>query len=276
MPRAMKPMKRPVDKYELYEKTVQAPEGTAEMVAQDYRKLRGKPARRLREDFAGTAAFSAAFCRLHRENTAVAVDLDPVPLAYGAKVHRPGVEDRLTLVEGNVLDPHGRNFDLIIAFNYSWLALRTRAELKRYFTLVRDALAPDGIFELDLYGGNGATDEGEETTKMRRGKKRWTYVWDQQRYDPTSGETLCAIHWKLDDGRTLRRSFTYHWRLWSLPEVWDLFDEVGLERLEIHAEDDTPVDGSYRRVKKVPNWEQWNIKVLAGRAHRNGRAARRR
>ncbi|HVO29511.1 MAG TPA: class I SAM-dependent methyltransferase [bacterium] len=254
-------MKARIDKYDLYERTVQAPEGTAEMVARDYSRLRGKPARRMREDFAGTAALAAAWCRRNPRNTAVAVDLDPVPLAYGERKHRPGIEKQLALVRGDVLREHGRGYDLVIAFNYSWLALRTRDQLRAYFSRVRAALAPDGIFELDLYGGKGAIEEGEETTKMRG----WTYIWDQQSYDPTTGETRCAIHWKLRDGRTLRRSFTYHWRLWSLPELWDLFEDTGLKCLEVHNEDDSPVEGSYRRVKRVPNWDQWNVKVLAER-----------
>ena len=257
-------MKAQIDKYELYERSVQDPQGTALMLRDDFRKLRGRAAHRLREDFAGTATLAAAWVRRNRANSAVAVDLDPVPLAWGRTRHLVGIEDRVTLVEGNVLDPHGKEYDLIVAFNYSWLVLRTRAELRKYLARVRESLAPDGIFELDLYGGIGGTQEGEETTKFRG----WTYVWHQKTFDPTTHETHCAIHWKLGDGRTLRNSFTYHWRLWTLPEIFDLFAEVGLETLEIQAEDDSPVEGHYRKVKRVPNWEQWNVKVLAGRRAR--------
>lgn len=252
-------MKSLPHKYELYERSVQDPEGTAEMLRSDYRKIRGTHARRMREDFAGTAALSAAWCRRDAANLALAVDLDPIPLAWGRAHHLPGLGSRLELLEGNVLDPHGEGFDLIVAFNYSWLCFLTRSELLRYFEQVRRALSPGGIFELDLYGGKGAIEEGEETTRM----KGWTYVWDQKSFDPTTHQTHCAIHWRLPGGRTLRNSFTYHWRLWSLPEVFDLFEEAGLQTVEIQAEDDSPVEGRYRKVKRVPNWDQWNVKVLA-------------
>ena len=254
-------MKARFDKYDLYERTVQNPEGTALMLRDDYKKLRGKPAYLLREDFAGTATLAAAWCRRNARNCAVAVDLDPVPLAWGRKRYLADTGDRLTLVEGDVLEPHGRNFDLIVAFNYSWLAFKTRAQLKAYFKRVRDSLAPDGIFELDLYGGRGAIEEGVEETKM----KGWTYLWDQKSFDPTSCHTICAIHWKIGR-RTIRNSFVYDWRLWSLPEVFDLFAETGLRLLEVQAEDDSPEEGRYRRVRRVPNWDQWNVKVLAERA----------
>lgn len=257
-------MKARIDKYELYEKTVQDAPGTALMIRDDYRKLRGKPAVRFREDFAGTGALAAAWCRRNKRNTAMAVDLDPVPLKYGLAHHMAGIEDRIEIVEGDVLEPHGKNFDIIVAFNYSWLIFKTRRTLAKYFAQARDALAPDGIFELDLYGGRGAIEEGKEETKM----KGWTYVWDQQKFDPTNHDTRCAIHWKLPGGRTLRNSFVYEWRLWSIPEVLELWEEVGLRVLEIQAEDDSPVEGRYRKVKRVPNWEQWNVKILGERIKR--------
>ena len=254
-------MKVRFDKYDLYERTVQNPEGTAVMLRDDYRKIRGKAAHTLREDFAGTATLAAAWCRRDRANRAVGVDLDPVPLAWGRARHLGGIEDRLTLVAGDVLAPHGRNFDLIVAFNYSWLVFKTRAMLKKYFARVARSLAPNGIFELDLYGGRGAIEEGEEVTKMQG----WTYLWDQKSFDPTTCHTTCAIHWRIGS-RTIRNSFVYDWRLWSLPEVFDLFAETGLRLIEVQAEDDSPVEGRYRKVKRVPNWDQWNVKVLAERA----------
>jgi hypothetical protein len=252
------------DKYELYEKSVQDAEGTALMVHHDYRKVRGKPAFRLREDFAGTGALAAAWARRDARNTAVAVDLDPEPLGWGLQHHlRPGEPgaDRVEIVNGDVLAAHGRNYDIILAFNFSWLVLRKREDLKRYLGQVRDALATDGIAQFDMYGGTDAITCSEASSKIGK----FTYIWDQAKFDPTTNEAWCAIHWKLPGGRQMRNAFTYHWRLWSLPELLDLFDEVGLSLVEIHAEDDSPVDGRYRRVRKVPNWDAWTVKVLAER-----------
>ncbi len=257
------------DKYELYERCVQEPEGTAKMLDHEFKRIRGRRALRMREDFCGTAVLCAAWAKLSPKHTAVGVDLDPAPVAWGRKRHLgPDKPEsaRVKVIEGNVLDPHGKNFDLVIGFNFSWMIFKQREMLGRYFARARQALAPDGIFELDLYGGKDAITPGKARTRM----SRVTYVWDQVRFDPTTSDTFCAIHFeKLPDGAKMMRAFTYDWRLWNLAETIDLLRENGLEILELQNETSDENDvgtGLYKPVKRIPNWDAWTIKILAERA----------
>jgi hypothetical protein len=46
----------------------------------------------------------------------------------------------------------------------------------------------------------------------------------------------CHIHFKFPDGSRLKRAFSYEWRLWTLPELRDLLDEVGFSRTTVYWE----------------------------------------
>ena len=46
------------DRHRLYERAVQCPEAEVDFIDRNYRLLRGRSARTLREDFCGTAAVS--------------------------------------------------------------------------------------------------------------------------------------------------------------------------------------------------------------------------
>lgn len=96
----------------------------------------------------------------------------------------------------------------------------------RYFVSVRRALAPDGLFLLDAYGGSDAYETMEEETKL----DGFTYIWDQADFDPVTARALCHIHFKFRDGSRLKRAFSYEWRLWTLPEIRELLAEAGFSR----------------------------------------------
>lgn len=264
------------DKHELYERCVLDAAGTAVMLDSDYRRIRGRRASTMREDFAGTSAIAAAWAALRPENRAMAVDLDPEPQEWGRARHIAGhpFESRVEVVTGNVLDENGKDFDLICAFNFSWQVFLTRPDLMAYLRRVRASLAPDGIFELDMYGGTNAITEQEERTRMGN----VTYMWDQVEFDPTTAQTHCAIHFRLPDGKIMRNAFTYHWRLWGLRELIEIMEECGLRVIELQNEDSDEDDkgaGTYTPVKRIPNWESWLAKVLAERDDAPPRRARR-
>jgi len=69
-------------------------------------------------------------------------------------------------------------------------------------------------------------------------QRRFTYVWDQARYRPVTGELLCHIHFCFPDGSRLRRAFSYDWRLWTLPELQELLAESGFGRVTVYWEGD--------------------------------------
>ena len=259
--------KKPFDRYEIYEQSVQDPERIARNLARTYKRIRGRDARLLREDFCGTAANAEAWVLRHADNRAVGVDLDPDPIAW-AKARRfaPGTEaaKRVRLVQGSVLDQKGGNFDLIAALNFSWLVFKQRDELATYFERVRRSLAKDGVFCLDLYGG--ADSQRQTVDRSRLGG--YTYFWDQKRWEATTGETFCAIHFRLGDGRMKRNVFTYDWRLWTLAETLDLLRETGFEVLQMQNEISNEVGRGtsiHRPVKTIPNWESYVASLFVGR-----------
>ena len=65
---------------------------------------------------------------------------------------------------------------------------------------------------------------------------RFTYVWDQHSYDPITGSAVCKIHFHFPDGSKIRDAFTYHWRLWTLPELRELLAEAGFARSTVYWE----------------------------------------
>ncbi len=227
------------DKHVLYEQSVQCVEAEIDFVDKTYKKLRGKRATWLREDFCGTANTSCEWIRRREENRAVGVDLDGPTLAWGRSHHVAALGDkaqRLTLHQEDVLEvdtltPHGP-MDVVLAMNFSYWIFAERAVLRSYFQRVLAALAADGLFVLDAYGGPEAHELREETREY----DDFSYVWDQDEFSPITHLMQCYIHFEFPDGSKMNRAFSYHWRLWSLPELRDLLLEAGFSNVTVYWE----------------------------------------
>lgn len=217
------------DRHDLYERAVQCPEADIKFFERMYRvRNGGNLPVSLREDFCGTAALAAEWVRKRKTNTAVGVDLDEPTLEWGRKRHVEPLGEaasRLLLLQKNVLEVTRPKCDVIAAMNFSYFIFKTREDLGAYFKVARRSLAPGGVFILDIFGGSEAQAETEEEKEL----DGFNYYWDQDRFDPITHETLFHIHFRLDDGRWLRKAFTYDWRLWSIPEVRELLSEAGFE-----------------------------------------------
>jgi hypothetical protein len=62
-------------------------------------------------------------------------------------------------------------------------------------------------------------------------------VWEQQDADATTGLVRNAIHFRYSSRgttRTILNAFTYHWRLWSIPELTDAMTDAGFGSVECH------------------------------------------
>jgi len=241
------------DRHALYEHAVQAVDVDFDFIDETFRKRRGRKARLLREDFCGTAKMCCEWVQRRKRNQAIGVDLDEEVLTWGRKNNiarlKESAADRITLIEDDVLKVQAGHSDIILAFNFSYQLLKDREILRRYFTSARDALNDDGIFFLDAYGGYDAYREIRDKRKY----KGFTYIWDQASYDPISGSMRCHIHFKFPDGTKLKRAFSYEWRLWTLPELQDLLNEVGFSKITVYwegtDEETGEGDGIYRPVK---------------------------
>lgn len=245
-PPARKPtMAERADKHVLYERSVQDVVSEIDYVIETFRKIRGRDAIVLREDFCGTGNTSCEWVRRGPEKRAYGVDLDPSVLAWGAK-HKltklnPDQRGRIELIEGNVLAARTPPADVLLAMNFSYWLFKTRAELLAYFKSAYRNLAPGGVLFLDGYGGWDA----HRPMREPRDCGRFTYVWHQAEIDPVTNHMTCHIHFKFPDGSKMEKAFTYHWRLWSIPEIRELLAEVGF-------------------VKSTVYWEGWDEKAGEG------------
>ena len=232
------------DRHVLYEASVQSVEDEVTFLDTAFRELTGRRARVMREDFCGTAAAACEWVKGKKSRQAVAVDIDPDVLEWARSRHvaalKKGQQARLRLLNGDVRTAATGTVDFACAFNFSWWIFKTRADLKAYFRAVLDSLAPDGVFFLDIYGGSDAYAEGEEETEY----DDFTYVWDQNRFEPLSAAYTCYIHFRFPDGSELPRAFEYHWRLWTLPELRELLEEAGFARSVVYWQT-TGEDGDY-------------------------------
>ena len=254
------------DRHELYEASVQSVSHEVEFLAGAFKELVGRPALSLREDFCGTAAAACEWVRSGRRRTAVAVDFDPEVLAWGRDHHvaalKPRQRERVRLIEGDVRSADTGPSDITVAFNFSWWTFKTREALLGYFRRVHAALADDGLFVLDIYGGSDAYAEQEEETDYGL----FTYVWDQHAFDPVSARYVCYIHFRFPDGSELPRAFRYDWRLWSLPELRELLAEAGFERSVVYwqgEDEDGEPSGDFSIVERGEADPAWIAYVAA-------------
>lgn len=239
MPKAQKSSSRMsdhADRHLLYEASVQDPETELAFVAETFAELTGRPLKRIREDFCGTANTACHWVRSGSDHEAVGVDLDEEVLEWGKANHASGLKpkqrERLKLIKADVLTANSDPVDAVLAMNFSYYLFTTRESLKAYFEKVREALVDDGILFLDAFGGYDAHRELEERTEY----DDFTYVWDQASFDPISHAMTCQIHFEFPDGSTMNRAFEYHWRLWTLPEIRELLLEAGFSSATIYWE----------------------------------------
>jgi hypothetical protein len=116
--------------------------------------------------------------------------------------------------------------------NFSYYLFLSREDLLEYFRSVRDGLVEDGIFFLDAYGGYDAPRDIVEEREC----EGFTYIWEQERFNPIDGTMSCHIHFEFPDRSRLDRAFSYHWRLWTLPEIRELLEEAGFGDVEVYWE----------------------------------------
>ncbi len=222
------------DRHALYEKSVQATDFEYEFVDDNFRRLRGRDAHLLREDFCGTAQMCCEWVSHREQNRAIGVDLDAEVLAWGREHNlarlKPEQRVHISLLEDNVLTVKTDPVDVILAMNFSWQIFMDRDSLRGYFEIVRKALVDDGVFFLDIFGGYESQKELREKTKH----KGFTYIWEQASFDPITGKIVCHIHFTFNDGSKIKEAFTYEWRLWTLPEVQELLYEAGFTNVTVY------------------------------------------
>jgi hypothetical protein len=166
------------------------------------------------------------------------------------------------LIQGNVLEPPDIRPHVVTAMNFSYFGFKTRELLLDYYRKVHRSLRDEGVFLMDIYGGPESQIIQEEETEY----DEYSYVWDQDYYDPVTGDYRCFIHFRFPDGSEIRRAFHYDWRLWSLTEVQDLLKEAGFSDVTVYWEgtdEDGDGNGIFRPVKRGDDDAAWISYVLA-------------
>jgi SAM-dependent methyltransferase len=256
------------DRHELYEESVQCPEADIRFFDRIYREWNGRLPRVLREDFCGTAAIAAQWVRWRKDNEAIGIDLDGPTLAWGKRVHIDPLGEkakRLQIIQADVRSVTKPRADVIAALNFSYFVFHEREALREYFRAALKGLAPNGVFILDIFGGWEAQKLLEET----RRKTGFTYVWDQDSFDPITHLTRFYIHFRFKDGTEMKRAFTYDWRLWTIAEVREALAEAGFGKTAVYWEGTDPKtrrgSGVFRRTAAAISCPGWIAYIVAGR-----------
>lgn len=249
------------DRHWLYQEAVQSPEVHFDFFDRVYRERNGRLPKVLKEDFCGTALLAREWV-LHREgNVAIGIDLDAPTLRWGRehnlKTMDAEARARVILRRDNVLHVTRPRVDLVVALNFSYFIFHTREALREYFVAARKSLGPGGVFIGDIFGGW----EAQKPMKERTRYAGFTYVWDQTKFDPIANHAEFNIHFEFHDGGGIRRAFTYHWRLWSIPEITEILAEAGFDRVAIYWEEIDRSTGfgnsRFRRMTTARNAEGW-------------------
>jgi SAM-dependent methyltransferase len=257
------------DPHELYELAVQNVEFEVDFIDRAWRAHRRRLSSTLREDFCGTFAASVEWVARRPTNIAMAIDLDADVLAWGrernlAKLSKEDHE-RLDIRNENVLQNRIEKVDTVVAMNFSYFIFKKRTELVEYFRSVHRSLVKDGLFIIDAYGGSDSFREIEEERHL----DGFTYVWDQNHYNPITGDVVNYIHFRFPDGSQMRKAFTYHWRLWTLPELQEALADAGFRTSTVYWEGTVQKtgegNGKFKPTRRGEACEGWIAYIVAER-----------
>ena len=240
-PESAQPLSALADRHLLYEASVQDVESEIDFIEQTWSELRRRPAVFLREDFCGTANTACEWVIRDDTHQAVGIDFDREVLDWGRQNRLaqldPDQQERIELLNENVLQSRPGPADIILAMNFSYYLFLTRDDLREYFVNALDGLVSDGIFFLDAYGGYEAPMVLTESRDCQdEHGNDFTYIWDQATFNPIDSCMNCQIHFEFPDGSRMDRAYDYEWRLWTLPEIRELLYEAGFSEVDIYWE----------------------------------------
>jgi hypothetical protein len=133
--------------------------------------------------------------------------------------------------------------------------------MRAYFEAVRVSLAEGGIFVCDVYGGWESQQPMLEPRPIKGG---FTYVWDQDKFDPITHDVENHIHFEFKDGTKLKKAFSYYWRYWTMPELTELLKEAGFSNVTVHWDvAESEDDEDYQPSKSAENQAGWLAYIVA-------------
>lgn len=237
-------------RWRLYEHCVQNIPMTLRMVEAMHAAGARSTARTLHEDFSGSAAFAHAWCSSGPKRSALAIDMDPEAHADG-KAHARLKRLTADLARLPRTIPSPSKADVVYAGNFATCELHAREALVAYLSRARQRLTPGGVFVCDLYAGPGAWRTGDTRVVHpplpELPTYRVAYTWRQREADLVNGLVSNAIDFEIVNARgvavhELVNAFTYHWRLWSIPELRDAMAQAGFGEVDVYPDSPEAVD----------------------------------
>lgn len=252
------------DKHDLYQRSVQDAETEIHFINRAFKAQRKRAPLTLREDFCGTALLCGAWVKSLKGRTAIGIDIDPKVLKWGTERNIAPLGEQASKVKLLCQDVRAASpgkHDVVCAFNFSYWIFKTRESLRAYFASVKKAVAKDGTFMLDAYGG---WESHEPMLEPRSIKGGFTYVWDQDKFNPITHEILNHIHFEFQDGTKMQKAFTYDWRYWSLPELTELLKEAGFSQVHVYWDKSGDnASENYQPSVKAQNQPGWLAYIVA-------------
>ncbi|MEE2827339.1 MAG: class I SAM-dependent methyltransferase [Planctomycetota bacterium] len=269
--KSKKTLAQKADKYKCYLKSVQSPEHEVEFFDLAFREAFGRKPVTLREDFCGTFAVCCEWIKLGKKRTAMAVDLDSEPLDWG-RAHnfsrlKPQQQSRIRVLQQDVRKQNRPRVDVLAAQNFSFWIFKTRDELREYFRVARSNMADEGVMIMDMMGGGDCYAEGTSDKRViKKGKKGFSYHWEQGTFNPVNHDANFYISFKFKDGSKLKHAFHYQWRFWTIPEVRELLQEAGFSQTHVYWEredEDGEDTGEWERGDEAPSNPSWLCYIVA-------------
>lgn len=263
------------DKFDCYQRSVQAPEHEVEFFEQAFKEAYRRKPISLREDFCGTFAICCEWVKSNSQRTAIGVDLCAATLQWGRDHNleklQPSQQQRVRLIEQDVRKKNRPTVDILAAQNFSFWIFKSRPEVVEYFRAARANLNPAGILVMDMMGGADCFREDNVDKRIiKKGKKGFKYIWRQASFNPVNHDAKFSISFKFKDGSELENAFEYDWRFWSIPEVREMLTEAGFSAshcyFEVENEDDEEDDETgdqWARAEVAPSHPVWLAYIVA-------------
>jgi SAM-dependent methyltransferase len=269
--------KTPPDLHWLYEASVQNVDTDLDIGKRIYTKHWKRKPLTIREDFCGTAKLAAQWVRRSKRHQAWGIDFHQPTLDWGVKYNVSDLSEeqknRLHLICGDVLTAGTPQVDMAFALNFSFCVFKQRDTLRHYFKRVAQSLNEEGLFVMDIYGGTESVTAKNDDVREIPGFTTpdgvkipdFEYLWEQAEYNPVTHETVCHIHFKVPGYGTIKKAFTYDWRLWTLPELQEILVEAGFAKAEVYLhdfDDEGESDEIFRLRKTYENTQGWVAYVV--------------
>ena len=263
-------MAETADKFDCYQKSVQCPENEVEFFEQAYTEAYGTRPYILREDFCGTYAVCCEWVKSDPERVALGIDLCPVTLQWGTDNNLAKLTDeqktRVTVLEQDVREKNDPRADVLAAQNFSFWYFKTRAEVINYFKFAHANMNDQGVMVMDMMGGGDCyTEDLVDKRKIKKGKKGFSYHWEQAKFNPVNADCSFYIHFKFGDGSKMKKAFEYHWRFWTIPEVREMLEEAGFSKSLVYWEiedEDGEDTGDWAASENAPSHPSWICYVV--------------